>query len=271
VAGIGIAAQSQPLLGYVLALTSAQISLTDHGFATYQSIRVCLQRSPHAKAKIMSNSQTTALRSALERAGIVPRLQQTDVNYGERSAVTFADTSQLSDEQIVEELSRTKIDVADIVRQLNDDKEDGIKRGEVWRAKAKRAKRGKSVRIDQLTEEARRRGLVAAFPDVAAKVAEREALGRAQIAIEEQRSAKKLEVAQAHRATIEAAMKAKASLMEQQNRRNVDLCQMFMKAAYSIFSLEECSRVWNKAREMFPTDPAWLNFPPSIKDLSKID
>jgi hypothetical protein len=209
----------------------------------------------------MSNS-STAMRSALERAGIVPRHQPVDARFGERSAVQFVEPSQLSDKQLAAEFSDNKIQVAAITRQLDDDKEDGFQRGRIWRDSAKKARRAKQIRIDQLNQELLRR-----------EKAKREA---DQAVAAKERAAQKLAAAQAHQTAIETAAKAKLQRIEtdakarmeyarQSDVRNRTQCQMFVKAAYRLCARDEFQLIWNKAREMFPDHPAWQESPPHIE------
>jgi hypothetical protein len=208
-------------------------------------------------------NDSTAMRAALERAGIVPRHQPVNTRFGERSAVQFSDLSQLSDEQMIVETSDLKIQAADITRQLYDDKEDGFQKGRVWRGNAKRARRAKLLRLDQLTEELQRREKV-----------KREA-GRAAAA--EERVAQKLASAQAHQTAIETAAKAKLARIEADAKarmerarlsdiRNRTQCQMFVKAAYRLHTHDEFHLIWDKAREMFPDHPAWQESHPCIEE-----
>jgi hypothetical protein len=194
-------------------------------------------------------NDSTAMRAALERAGIVPRHQPVNTRFGERSAVQFSDLSQLSDEQMIVETSDLKIQAADITRQLYDDKEDGFQKGRVWRGNAKRARRAKLLRLDQLTEELQRREKV-----------KREA-GRAAAA--EERVAQKLASALAR---IEADAKARMERARLSDIRNRTQCQMFVKAAYRLHTHDEFHLIWDKAREMFPDHPAWQESHPCIEE-----
>lgn len=69
----------------------------------------------------------------------------------------FIDPKILSANEIIEEESRHKIEIANIKRQLDDDLEEGIVKGETWRARARKALRYRKIRLDQLSEESRLR------------------------------------------------------------------------------------------------------------------
>lgn len=208
----------------------------------------------------MPNPEPTVMRAALERAGLTPRMQSVDARHGERSAVVFVDPSQLSDKQIIEEMSTLRVESADIMRQLDDDKDAGLTRTGVWRAAARRARRSKLLRLDQLAEEARRRGLIAAVPELAAQAAKR-ANTEAQLAAAKNIAAIKLERTQTHEAAIRAAAEAKTARIMERAEKNRTQCELFVKAAYQLHSRDVCDQIWKRAREMFADDPGWINPP----------
>lgn len=193
----------------------------------------------------------TVLRDAFLRAG-VPVLAR-PAGIVRRAPATFIDPSILSDKQLIDDLSSIRVTVADISRQLDDDKEDEIKRGDRWRGDAKKARRYQLLRIDQLTEEARRRGLVAAIPALAEKVA----LQAIEAAQREASAREREERASIARDAIRKQQEAKEARIRSSNERNKTQCEMFVQAAKALHSQATCLRIWDKAREMFPDAKAW--------------
>jgi hypothetical protein len=206
------------------------------------------------------------LNSALHNAGVAASSDTR--RFGERAAVTFMDPGSLTDAQLIAECSAHRLQAADIRRQLDDDKADGFTRPEYWRRNAGRAVRARLLRLDQLQEVARDRGLVAAFPELAAKLAEKAALAAANEArqkeaaaqAEARQLAKAAEQERRHQEHLELLAQqklAKEARMLSDEKRNRTKCEMFAKAAHRMYSKDDCDRIWERAREMFPDDDAW--------------
>lgn len=200
----------------------------------------------------------TAIRTALERSGLLPRMIDPTEPTTPRSAPSFhpqtthsfPDVSTLSDKDIIDQISFNRVEANAIERHLEDEKEAGdYQSNQAWRAKAKKARRAKLIRIDQLTEEARRRQVAAEQQEKLRIAADRERARAAEIERREHDKAAK----EAERAARQAPKeRAQASREIRSSRDN-----MFRKAAYTIISGEECKKIWHKAKLMFPNDPTW--------------
>jgi hypothetical protein len=197
--------------------------------------------------------EETALRAAFERSGLLPRLLPT---YDEEE-VAFSDPSDLSDFAIINELNELRPDITDITLQLDDDKEDGLKRGENWRYRAKKARRHKSVRVVQLEAEARRRNLLAAFPEEAARLAQRQLERAARQREGEAKYQAEMERQRQHRAEKQAEQDAIREKREQQRdvrkadqaARKMADCELFVDTAREILPRPMFIMLWDKVRE----------------------
>lgn len=181
------------------------------------------------------------------------------------SVIPF-DRSRLSDKDLIEQLEQERVTVADITRQLDDDKAEGSPAGPDWRQRAGKARRGSLVRIDLLEVEALKRGLVAVAPtEEMVRKAEKEARQLEQKRREqeayERREREREEHQRRQMELLEARKKAKEDRIRLHNEAkaavNASKAELFVQAAHRLHSKDTCERIWKRAMQMFPGHDAW--------------
>ena len=244
-----------------------------------QCIKCILERALGSKqAAITDEDDTkvndTAMKIALARAGLVIQRKEAveSPRWGERSSVSFKDPNDMTDQDLVQEVTALRYEVPHIKAQLDNDGAEGFRRPNLWREKAKKAHQAKMARLSQIETVARVRGLVALFPDLAkeaeAKIAKaelRRAAEEERLAAEARRKSQKDEAHQDHLRRIKEVEETKAALKavfhaeprQADKASHSSASEMFVKAAYRLHSKDSCDRIWKRAREMFPGHSAW--------------
>ena len=207
----------------------------------------------------------TPMRIALHKAGLIPLAgsYREGSRYGEKSAISFKDPNDMTDAEIVEEVTKVRYDIAHIRSQLRDDADDGFKKGSDWRGRAKKALHPNTARLAQLETVGRVRRIIVLFPDMAEKMAVQQdeqvrvaqAQERKKLASEENHVANLRRQQEIVKVRIDAKVAAHQA-MRQADDLNRTATEMFVKAAYSLLSVYECDRIWEKARAIFPNHPA---------------
>jgi len=163
------------------------------------------------------------------------------------------DPADMEDADISAELDELGFEVADIKRQLDDDKEDGFPAGQYWRTRARSARRHKMTRIDELRTEQNRR-------EQERKQREKEAKAAAppvptpkqQIDLAEMEAQQKL--AFERRLHLEALKTERMRWDAEQKKQRGEL---FVIAASVVLGKAVRVEIWEKAREMFPDAACW--------------
>ena len=180
--------------------------------------------------------------------------------YRTATVVIFKDPLEMNEPEIVSEVMQLRYDVVHIKSQLNADAEDGFLRGNDWRRRAGRALTPKVARLHQLEGFAHGQRIMVLFPRLADKAANAAQNQIEQDRAAERRKARAEEVGQKHEAhvrrieEIAAAKRLQRATKDDQNREQA---AMFVKAAYRLYGRDDCDKIWQKAREMFPDIPAW--------------
>ena len=181
-------------------------------------------------------------------------------DYRMSTVVFFKDPLEMNEPEIVSEVMQLRYDIVHIKSQLNADAEDRFLRGNDWRGRARKALRSKVARLHQLESFARGQRITVLFPDLADKAAKvaQDRLGQEEAA--ERRKVRADEVRQrqeTHVRKVEEIATAKALQRATAEERNREQASMFVKAAHRLYSRDDCDKIWQKAREMFPDSPAW--------------
>jgi hypothetical protein len=124
---------------------------------------------------------------------------------------------------------------ADIKRQLDDDVEEGSKRGDEWRKKARTARRVACQFADRVWREMERRK-----SDLTS--------GNLRVALQQMQ-------------VKNDRLRAELQRLSTDRAANRTQCEMFVVATHRVFSRDECDKIWQRAREMHPDAPAWTEAP----------
>ena len=174
-------------------------------------------------------------------------------DYRMSTVVFFKDPLEMNEPEIVSEVMQLRYDIVHIKSQLNADAEDGFLRGNDWRGRARKALRSKVARLHQLESFARGQRIIVLFPDLADKAAK-----VAQNQLEQEEAAERKRVCKEETAEQrKVSATAKALQRATAEERNREQASMFIKAAHRLYSRDDCDKIWQKAREMFPDSPAW--------------
>jgi hypothetical protein len=146
------------------------------------------------------------------------------------------DLREWSDAELQAAYDDALVTTSDIKRQLADDDEDGRRRGGEWRGKARAARRYAVQMADRVWREMDRRKSAA-------------------------RTIKNANHVQSLRELQEKNERLREKLRTFATERDASKaqCEMFVKAAHRVFSRDECDRIWQRARELFPDAAAWGN------------
>lgn len=205
----------------------------------------------------------------------------------------LAEPARMTDAQIEADHVDAMARVANITRQLDDDREMNCSRGDAWRKRAMGARRVQLAQIDRLVIEARRRGLAfvrvvaapetarglngAPLPDAeqyralerrqqarerqaaieAATAARKDATRRAEAEQAAAKAAARLALTRA-RADLQAAeMQARAARREAVAARDRRQERCFITAAKDLLGEDACREIWERARAIFPDPAIW--------------
>ena len=200
---------------------------------------------------MIENDPMSSLAMALKNAGF--SASSSEEKPKTRDDEFFADPRELSDSDLLAEFARLTIESNDISGQLADDKEDGFSRDQMWRGRARKARRIRLVRLDQISFELKRRN-----PHVDSAINEQKGEKfRAEQAAAEER---KREKAAAHAAFLERGaeiQRLKAERIAIHNKKSMTQAELFVKAAHFMYSRDDCDKIWERAKTLFPHNECW--------------
>lgn len=198
----------------------------------------------------------SALQEAFAKLGVRPTTRHPP-NEKEHRLETAPDYKTFTDAELDAEIAALEQARIVITEELEADASGAIPKGDVWRRNAGRARAYKVAHLKLARDEYERRRPKAADLKAAAHAAW---VARAQEVAEAKTREKEAERARAA-ALAEAAREGKAKAKAEADlvwqKRQARRARLFLMAADYYLTKEERAWLWDKARELFPDDPAW--------------